>query len=49
MGIVMNNTVFKTYEILKLVAQHKNGLTLAQIVKALDLPKSTVFNIVHSL
>jgi len=49
MGIVMNNTVFKTYEILKLVAQHKNGLTLAQIVKALELPKSTVFNIVHSL
>lgn len=45
----MNNTVIKTYDILKLVAQHKKGLTLAQIVKSLELPKSTVFNIVHTL
>ena len=45
----MNNTVIKTYEILKLVAQHKQGLTLTQIVKSLELPKSTVFNIVHTL
>lgn len=45
----MNNTVVKTYEILRLIAAEKKGLTLAQIVKALDLPKSTVFNIVHTL
>ena len=45
----MNNTVVKSYEILKLISQHKNGLTLAQIVKSLELPKSTVFNIVHTL
>lgn len=45
----MNNTVLKTYDILKLVSKHKDGLSLAQIVKALDLPKSTVFNIVHTL
>ncbi len=45
----MNNTVQKTHEILKLIAKNKDGLTLAQIVKALELPKSTVFNIVRSL
>lgn len=45
----MNNTVSKTYDILKLISRHRDGLTLAQIVKALQLPKSTAFNIVHSL
>lgn len=45
----MNNTVMKTYEIIKLISKNKEGLTLAQIVKALELPKSTVFNIVRSL
>lgn len=45
----MNNTVIKTIEILKLVAAHPQGLTLAQIVSALDYPKSTVFNIVRTL
>lgn len=45
----MNNTVSKSYEILKLISQHSEGLTLAQIVKALELPKSSVFSIVHSL
>ena len=45
----MNNTVYKTIEILKLVAANKDGLTLSQIVRELDLPKSTVFNIVRSL
>ncbi len=48
-GETMNNTVLKTYDILKLISKHKDGLSLAQIVKALDLPKSTVFNIVHTL
>lgn len=45
----MNNTVVKTFEILQLISKHKEGLTLTQIVKLLNLPKSTVFNIVHSL
>lgn len=45
----MNNTVFKTIEILKLVAANKEGLTLSQIVRQLELPKSTAFNIVRSL
>lgn len=45
----MNNTVMKTIDILKLISNHKEGLSLAQIAKELNLPKSTVFNIVHSL
>lgn len=45
----MNNTISKTIDILKLIASHTEGLTLSQIVKELDLPKSTVFNIVHTL
>ena len=45
----MNNTVIKTVEILKLIAANKNGMSLSQIVKALELPKSTVFNILHTL
>ena len=45
----MNNTVIKTVEILKLIAANKDGMTLSQIVKTLDLPKTTVFNILHTL
>ncbi|MBQ2756774.1 MAG: IclR family transcriptional regulator [Oscillospiraceae bacterium] len=45
----MNNTVIKSVEILKLISQNRNGMTLSQIVKSLNLPKSTVFNIVHTL
>ena len=49
MDTSMNNTVIKTVEILKLIASNKDGMTLSQIVKALSLPKSTVFNILHTL
>lgn len=45
----MNNTLIKSFEIIKLISSHKEGLTLAQIVKELELPKSTVYNIVHTL
>lgn len=45
----MNNTVIKTIGILKLVAAHPGGLTLAQIAGALEYPKSTVYNIVRTL
>jgi len=45
----MNNTVIKTVEILKLISGSEDGMTLAQIVKDLSLPKSTVFNILHTL
>lgn len=45
----MNNTVIKSIEILKLIADHPEGMTLAQIVKALTLPKSTAYNIVRTL
>ena len=45
----MNNTVIKTTKILKLIARNSQGLTLAQIVRELGYPKSTVFNIIHTL
>lgn len=45
----MNNTVIKTTKILMLIAQSNQGLTLSQIVRELGYPKSTVFNIVHTL
>lgn len=45
----MNNTVIKTVEILKLISANEDGMTLSQIVKDLALPKTTVFNILHTL
>lgn len=32
-----------------LLTEHENGLTLSEIVKHLDLPKTSVFDIVHTL
>lgn len=45
----MNNTVQKTIEILKLLASTEEGLTITQIAQKLDLVKTTVFNIIHTL
>ena len=32
-----------------LLTEHENGLTLSEIVKHLDLPKTSVFDIIHTL
>lgn len=45
----MNNTVQKTIDILRLLAATDEGLTITQIAQQLDLVKTTVFNIVHTL
>ena len=45
----MNNTVLKTIDILKLLATTEEGLTITQIAQQLDLVKTTVFNIIHTL
>ncbi len=45
----MNNTVLKTVEILKLLSKADEGMTLTQIANALSFPKSSVFDIVHTL
>ena len=45
----MNNTIIRTSSVLRLLSQHPDGLTITEICKALSLPKSTVFDIVHTL
>ena len=45
----MNNTLIRTTSILRLLAQHPQGLTITEICKTLGLAKSTVFDIVHTL
>lgn len=45
----MNNTVLKTVEILNLLSNSSEGMTLTQISHSLSFPKSSVFDIVHTL
>lgn len=45
----MNNTLIKAMNILKLLASQRDGLTVTEISKALQIPKSSVFDIVHTL
>lgn len=45
----MNNTISKGVLIVKLLSANAEGLSITEISKTLDLPKSTVFDIVHTL
>ncbi len=45
----MNNTIFRTVQILKYVASRKTGTTLQDICTHFDIPKSSAFVIVQSL
>lgn len=45
----MNNTVIKTLDILNLLSVHTEALSLSQISRLLDIPKSTAFDILHTL
>lgn len=45
----MNNTIIKGVSILRLLSENSDGLTITEICKSLSLPKSTVFDIVHTL
>lgn len=45
----LNNTVVKSYEILKLLSLSETPLTLAEIVKSLNFPKTTTFDIIKTL
>ena len=45
----MNNTVIKAVEIMRLIAKHPDGLSLAEITRELVLSKSTVYNIIKTL
>lgn len=39
----------KTFAVIKCIADHEEGLTLSEIVKYLEAPKSTVFKILYTL
>lgn len=45
----MNNTIFRTVQILKFIADRKNGTTLQDISSNFNIPKSSAFVIVQSL
>ena len=45
----MNHSVEKAVSILKLVANSQSGMTISEISQALKIPKSSVFDIVHTL
>lgn len=44
-----NKTVLRTFEILDLIARSPNGIVLTDIVKELDIPKSTIHDILQAL
>lgn len=39
----------KTFSVIKCISEHDDGLTLSDIVKKIEAPKSTVFKILHTL
>ena len=45
----LNRTLLRSIEILDLISKHKDGYTLAEIVEIMDLPKSSVFDILKTL
>lgn len=45
----MNNTILKAADVLRLLASHSSGMTLTEISSSLSIPKSSVFDIVHTL
>lgn len=49
MAETLNRTLSRGMELLELISAHPEGLELSQIARALALPKSTAFNLVHTL
>lgn len=44
-----NKTVMRTFEILELIAKYPDGVVLTDLVKELDIPKSTIHDILQAL
>lgn len=44
-----NKTVLKTFEILNIISQREDGITFSEIVNEMDIPKSTVHDILTTL
>lgn len=49
MGEATNRTLCRGLAILELLSEHPDGLTLHQIATEMKLPKSSAFNLVHTL
>lgn len=45
----LNNTIVKSYEIMRLLSLSETPLTLTEIVKTLNYPKTTTFDIIKTL
>lgn len=45
----MNRTIDRAFTILELLRQHPNGMTLNQLTKEMEIPKTSTFDIVQSL
>jgi len=45
----LNRTLSRGLEMLELLSEHPDGLELHQIAKAMELPKSSAFNLLHTL
>lgn len=49
MADTINRTLARGLSVLELLSEHPGGLELNQIARHMDLPKSTAFNLVHTL
>lgn len=45
----MNRTTLRTIQMLELISKHRDGLYLKDIVELMDIPKSSAFDILHTL
>lgn len=45
----MNRTIERAYDMLNIVARSKDGLSLVDIINEMNIPKSSAFDILHSL
>ncbi len=45
----LNRTLSRGLEMLELLSEHPDGLELHQIAKAMQMPKSSAFNLIHTL
>lgn len=49
MAETLNRTLSRGLEMLELLSEHPEGLELRQIAKAMGMPKSSAFNLLHTL
>lgn len=47
--MALNRTIYRTFEILDLLEESETGLSLKELSEKMDIPKTSVFDIVHTL